>query len=172
MNPAYHMHFSTRDMARLGHLMLNRGNWNGEQIIPRDWARPDRQRGDPPRGDEPGRSTRWVFRLRLHVVGLGRAEGVGPFEGAYTARGAIGQWITVFPALDLVLAHKTNSVYGRTTSWESYERLIELLFDAKGVLDGGALPLEVDYQAGDPEAAPQPAGTSSLCRSPPDPDHR
>ena len=29
---------------------------------------------------------------------------VGPFEGAYTARGAWGQWITVFPALDVVIA--------------------------------------------------------------------
>ncbi len=31
----------------------------------------------------------------------------GPFDGAYTARGAIGQYITVFPQLDLVVAHKT-----------------------------------------------------------------
>ena len=65
---------------------------------------------------------------------------VGPFEGAYTARGAIGQWITVFPAIDVVLAHKTNSVYGRTTSWESYERLIELLFEAKGIEMEGLSP--------------------------------
>ena len=39
----------------------------------------------------------------------------------------------MFPALDLVVAHKTNSVYGRTTSWESWERALELLFAAKGI---------------------------------------
>jgi CubicO group peptidase (beta-lactamase class C family) len=60
-----------------------------------------------------------------------RAE--GPFEGAYTARGAWGQWITVLPALDMVVAHKTNSVYSRTTSWESWERMLELLLEAQGV---------------------------------------
>jgi hypothetical protein len=31
----------------------------------------------------------------------------GPFAGAYSARGAIGQYITVFPAMDVVVAHKT-----------------------------------------------------------------
>ena len=65
---------------------------------------------------------------------------MGPFAGAYTARGAIGQWITVLPALDLVIAHKTNSVYGRTTSWKSWQRMVELLFDARGVHMDGPYP--------------------------------
>ena len=38
-NPAYHMWISTRDMARIGHLMLNEGNWNGSQILSPEWAR-------------------------------------------------------------------------------------------------------------------------------------
>ena len=37
--PSYHMHLSTRDMARVGYLMLREGNWDGEQIIPAEWAR-------------------------------------------------------------------------------------------------------------------------------------
>ena len=36
---AYPMWFSTRDMARLGYLMLRGGNWAGTQIVPADWAR-------------------------------------------------------------------------------------------------------------------------------------
>ena len=35
---AYHMHFSTRDMARLGQLMLRKGRWNGDQLIPEEWV--------------------------------------------------------------------------------------------------------------------------------------
>ena len=35
---AYHMVFSTRDMARLGELMLRDGNWHGEQILTKEWV--------------------------------------------------------------------------------------------------------------------------------------
>ncbi len=35
---AYHFWISTRDMARIGLLMLNDGNWNGVQIIPDEWV--------------------------------------------------------------------------------------------------------------------------------------
>jgi hypothetical protein len=57
----------------------------------------------------------------------------GPFRGAYSANGAVGQWIAVFPALELVIAHKTHNIYGRSTSTASWQRIIELLFEAKGV---------------------------------------
>jgi CubicO group peptidase (beta-lactamase class C family) len=36
--PAYQMWFSTRDMARIDLLMLNRGNWNGKQLISENWV--------------------------------------------------------------------------------------------------------------------------------------
>jgi hypothetical protein len=52
----------------------------------------------------------------------------------------VGQWITVLPAVDMVIAHKTNSAYRRTTSWHSWERMIELLFDAHGVTLPGPYP--------------------------------
>ena len=65
---------------------------------------------------------------------------IGAFEGAYTGRGAVGQWITVLPAVDLVIAHKTNSIYRRTTSWESWHRMVELLLEAKGVEPDGPWP--------------------------------
>src|SRR5688572_29998151 len=36
---AYHMWFSTRDMARIGYLMLRNGNWEEQQIIPHNWVK-------------------------------------------------------------------------------------------------------------------------------------
>ena len=36
---AYHMWFSTRDMARLGYLMLREGKWEDKQVIPAAWVR-------------------------------------------------------------------------------------------------------------------------------------
>ncbi|HEY5946237.1 MAG TPA: serine hydrolase, partial [Kofleriaceae bacterium] len=35
---AYHMNLSTRDMARLGYLMLREGRWRDQQVIPRSWV--------------------------------------------------------------------------------------------------------------------------------------
>jgi len=140
VNPAYHMHFSTRDMARLGHLMLNQGNWDGRQILSQDWANRIVSVVTPLEEMNPvGRRDGYFGYGYMWWVWDG-PRAVGPFAGAYTARGAIGQWITVFPALDLVIAHKTNNVYGRTTSWSSYERFIQLLFEAKGIEMSGPYP--------------------------------
>ena len=132
-NPAYHFWLSTRDMARVGHLMLNEGAWDGRQVISRDWAREIVSVVTPLEEMNPISRRDGYFGYGAMWWVFDGPRAVGPFEGAYTGRGAVGQWITVLPALDLVIAHKTNSVYGRTTSWESWHRMIELLFEAKGV---------------------------------------
>ena len=140
VNPAYHMWLSTRDMARIGLLMLNEGTWNGRQVIPADWAREIVRPVTPLEEMNPVQRRDGYFGYGYMWWVWDGPRAVGPFAGAYTGRGAIGQWITVLPALDLVIAHKTNSVYGRTTSWESWERMIELLFEARGVEMPGPYP--------------------------------
>jgi CubicO group peptidase (beta-lactamase class C family) len=35
--PAYHFRLSARDLALYGQLYLNEGNWNGKQLIPKEW---------------------------------------------------------------------------------------------------------------------------------------
>jgi CubicO group peptidase (beta-lactamase class C family) len=39
VNKSYHMVLSTRDMAKLGELMMQEGNWQGVQLIPKDWVK-------------------------------------------------------------------------------------------------------------------------------------
>lgn len=132
-NPAYHMWLSTRDMARVGLLMLNEGNWNGRQVISQGWAREIVRPVTPLEEMNPPRRRDGYFGYGYMWWVWDGPRAVGPFEGAYTARGAVGQWISVFPAVELVVAVKTNSVYGRTMSWESWQRMLELLFEARGV---------------------------------------
>ena len=132
-NPAYHFWISTRDMARIGHLMLNEGNWNGRQVISEEWARRIVSPVTPLREMNPVSRRDGYFGYGYMWWVFDGPTAVGPFAGAYTGRGAVGQWITVLPAIDLVIAHKTNSIYGRTTSWDSWHRLIEMLFEAKGI---------------------------------------
>ena len=139
-NPAYHMWISTRDMARIGYLMLREGEWDGRQLVSRDWVRRITGVVTPLEEMNPPRRRDGYFGYGYMWWVWDGPRAVGPFEGAYTARGAVGQWITVLPAVDLVIAHKTNSVYSRTTSWESWERMMELLLEAKGVEMPGPYP--------------------------------
>ena len=107
IHPAYPIFLTTRDMARIGLLMLHNGNWNGKQIVPRDWVAKSTGIITPVSQLNPS-------LIRRDRVGYGYLWWVfdgpwntGPYEGAYTGIGAIGQFITVIPKLDLVVAHKT-----------------------------------------------------------------
>jgi hypothetical protein len=51
----------------------------------------------------------------------------GPYAGAYTGLGAVGQHITVLPALDLVVAHKTRPGQGRSVSHTQYLDVLDVL---------------------------------------------
>lgn len=119
--PAYHMWFSTRDMARIGLLMLHRGNWNGRQIISEDWVdKMIKQRTTAKEvndnvpifhgsGVDYGYGYMWWLWENVEDPRL---------EGAYSAMGAMGQSITVYPAIDVVVAYKTKSAYRRANSMQ------------------------------------------------------
>jgi len=138
--PAYPIWLSTRDMARIGYLMLNEGAWNGRQLMSRDWLRRIVSVVTPLGQMNPVERRDGYFGYGYMWWVWDGPRAVGPFKGAYTAVGAVGQWITVFPSLDLVIAHKTHNVYQRTTRGTSWERIIELLLEAKGVTLPGAYP--------------------------------
>jgi CubicO group peptidase (beta-lactamase class C family) len=105
---AYHINLSTRDMARIGYLMLREGNWAGKQLIPRDWVSESTRAVTPVTEMNPPRRRSEQFGYGyLWWVWDGPQE-TGPYEGAYTGLGAIGQHITIIPKLDLVVAHKTD----------------------------------------------------------------
>jgi len=131
--PAYPIWFSTRDMARIGLVMLHEGSWNGRQIISRDWARRITSVVTPLEEMNPVERRDGYLGYGYMWWILDGPTATGPFKGAYWARGAVGQWIAVFPALDLVIAHKTNNVYRRTTSWDSWHRMLEMILEARGV---------------------------------------
>jgi CubicO group peptidase (beta-lactamase class C family) len=131
--PAYPIWVSTRDMARIGYLMLHEGQWNGRQIISREWARRIVSVVTPVQEMNPARRRDGYFGYGYMWWVWDGPKAVGPFKGAYSAVGAVGQWITVFPAANLVIAHKTHNIYGRATSTASWQRIIELVMEAKGV---------------------------------------
>ena len=126
MHAAYPMWFSTRDMARIGYLMLREGNWAGRQVVPSDWARRIVKLNTPIAEMNPPhyRNERLGYGYLWWIFDGPQAR--GPYEGAYTGVGAGGQFITVLPKLDLVVAHKTDFSGGKpTVSREQYLSLLD-----------------------------------------------
>lgn len=116
---AYPMWFSTRDMARIGLLMLQRGQWENRQIIDEEWI--DEMVFPRTTAQEVDNN---VPFLRDTGIGLGYGymwwlweyPQDGRFRGAYSALGAMGQSITVYPEIDVVVAYKTKAAYRRVNN--------------------------------------------------------
>jgi CubicO group peptidase (beta-lactamase class C family) len=108
--PAHHFLLSTRDMARIGLLMLRGGRWGDAKVIPRGWAALTTAIRTP--AAEVASSSPFIDGLAYGYLWW-IFDPAGPWpaamKGGYTASGAFGQFITVLPKLDLVIAHKTQA---------------------------------------------------------------
>ena len=127
---AYHMYLSTRDMARIGYLMLRHGNWAGRQLVPAEWV--DKITSPVTRVSEmnpPQRRSGPFGYGYLWWVWDGPAA-TGPYAGAFTGLGAVGQHITVLPKLDLVVAHKTRPDGTAGVSHGQFLEVLDLLVKA------------------------------------------
>jgi CubicO group peptidase (beta-lactamase class C family) len=125
--PAYHFHFSARDMARIGYLMLRNGKWGSTQVISPEWVSKIISVVTPLEEVPPSRMNMFEYG---YMWWLFKVEDPA-FKGAYSARGAMGQFITVLPALDMVVVFKTDSVYERTTTWNQYYTLLRKIAGAR-----------------------------------------
>ena len=110
--PAYHIYLSTRDMAKTGQLMLNKGKWNGKQIISREWIEKITTTVTPVEvvNERYGlnESSPYQFSYGYMWWLVDNINHHPDFEGAYSATGYGGQFITVIPKLNMVIAHKTK----------------------------------------------------------------
>lgn len=130
-NRAYHIWLSTRDMAKIGQLMLNNGKWGDKQLASKAWINRIRSLITPVEEMNPTRMRQrdfgygymwWVWDGDKHLP---------DYEGAYTARGAIGQYITVIPKHNMVVAHKTKAEYRRRTNWGAYQKILDKIVSYK-----------------------------------------
>lgn len=140
-HPEYAMYLSTRDMSRLGLLMLADGNWNGTQVMPKGWARritslvtPSSELHPLGVGAYQTQIGRWGYGMLWWVWDAPQwpTAVTGPYQGAYSAIGANGQYITVLPVMGLVLAHKvdTDSDPARRISASEFHTILQILIDS------------------------------------------
>lgn len=81
------LNMTPRDMARFGYLYLNYGRWENKQILPADWVV---QSGPRSKASYSYGRMFWNYDLL-------------PFGDAYEANGAVGQFINIIPAMDMVI---------------------------------------------------------------------
>ncbi len=116
---AYPMWFSTRDMARLGLLMLHKGKWRDTQVISSSWVDEmlkTRTTHQELNTNVPVFQGTGVYYGYCYMWWLWQNVDDKRYEGAYSAKGAMGQNITVYPAIETVLAFKTKAAYQRRNS--------------------------------------------------------
>ena len=131
MHPAYHINLSTRDMARVGYLMLRNGNWNGRQIVPAPWVKESTSVQTPRSEMNPARHRNGAFGYGYLWWVFDNPILPKDYEGAYTGLGAIGQQILIMPKLDLVVVHKTApNEANRSVSHEQFLGVVQLLVTA------------------------------------------
>ncbi|MFY0604692.1 MAG: DUF2306 domain-containing protein [Flavobacteriaceae bacterium] len=143
---AYHMHLSTRDMAKIGQLMLQKGQWNGKQLISKEWIQKITTMVTP-KDTLNARYGRDVSTPLQQSYGymwwlFERCYDNPDFEGAYTADGAFGHFITVIPKRNVVVIHKTTrdlltlsgfSNRKSTPKWRYWWILRKLMLNRKAI---------------------------------------
>jgi CubicO group peptidase (beta-lactamase class C family) len=123
IHPSYHMGISTRDLSKIGLLMLNKGLYKGKQIVSKKWIKKitslvtsssEVTKVSPKRKDIGYGYMWWVYDK----------EPTDNFEGAYFAAGFGEQLIYVIPKLEMVIVLKK-------TEWDRFSssHIINSLFD-------------------------------------------
>ncbi len=106
-----------RDYAKIGQLYLNRGNWRGNQIVPKEWSiasvTPDAQHLMPENNPIFGYGYQWWV-----------PQGV---EGEFMAMGVYGQYIYINPT--------TKTVIVKNSANHRYNELENPYADSKVLLE-------------------------------------
>ncbi len=114
----------TEDLAKTGRLMLNRGNWNGQQIVPADWI--DNMTGRHIQSVQGTPNSLEYIPTDEDYINSDWVQGYGYQvwrcrHNAFRADGSFGQFIVVIPDRNTVVALTANS--------HSYQKEINLVWD-------------------------------------------
>lgn len=120
---AYLFKMSTRDLARFGQLYLDKGQWKGKQIVPKDWV----EKSTAAFSDDLGPN--FAARGGYGYLWWVNQQTFG--QPAYYASGLGGHKLHVLPEADMVVVHRVNSYLNIQEREANINQLIQLILDAK-----------------------------------------
>ncbi len=131
-HPAALWYFSAEDLLLLGQLLIQNGNWNGQQLIPSNWI----EESTTPYSSCGIRGAYgycwWAAEEGFHL----------PFvnipDGTYSAQGTGQQSLTIIPEWEMVVVHQTevNSPEDERMKVTDYGRLFGLVLEQKRAFPG------------------------------------
>jgi CubicO group peptidase (beta-lactamase class C family) len=125
----YGLRVKTEDIAKLGQLYLQKGNWNGKVILPENWVQEATS-----------------FQTTSQTGNADWSQGYGYqfwrcTHGAFRGDGAYGQYCIVMPELDAVLAVTSQS--------HDMQKSLNIIWDhLPSAMQSGSLPENQQEQTG------------------------
>lgn len=125
IHPAYPFEINAIDLARFGLLYDQKGEWDGEQIIPSSWIE-ESTTSYSDAGTSGGYGYLWwIADDGKHFSDINNAP-----EGLYTARGNGGHVLAVVPDLDLVLVHRVDTYTDDNVLYSDVGKLLMKVINA------------------------------------------
>lgn len=134
---ASHLRIKTEDIAKFGYLYLQKGIWNGKQVVSKDWVREASNKQI-----ESGHyDSSWGY-------GYGYQFWLNP-PGGFRADGAYGQYSMVLPDEDAVVAITSESISTATTMQLVWDKLVPEMKNAAALPENAAeyIQLQQDLKA-------------------------
>ena len=134
MHKAYLFLISTRDLAKFGLMMLNNGNWNGTQIISKNWIQEISSYEHKNFDFMFWTDNKWLEKYSKNVP-----------LGIYSALGDGCQTIFIIPQWNIVISHMTdtakpyfdNNEYNQ--AWDEFGCLFSMMLNS-------FYPLKINYE--------------------------
>jgi CubicO group peptidase (beta-lactamase class C family) len=115
---ASHLRMRTEDIAKFGQLYLQKGKWNGKQILSKEWVAAASSR----KIENGKHDSSWGY-------GYGYQFWLNP-PGGFRADGAFGQFSMVFPEQDAVVVITSESIETKKTMQIVWDTLLPEMKDA------------------------------------------
>jgi len=127
-HPAHTFRISARDLARLGQLYLQEGQWDGQEVLPAAWVK-ESTRPHTDDGDGTGYGYMWwTYQAGSPFTARYPALGKHTF---YRALGTGDQGLTVIRGAELVVVHRADTDHGRRVGGEDHWALVESVLAAR-----------------------------------------